>query len=970
MNDFNYDYAADVYDLISKMEDGEAQLFAQFVGYDVLMNDIEANRRTLDSLSGRIVKSLRDEVSKQLLTNDSPESLAAAAVVGSVVKSQDDPNTRYWDARDASGRFASANRGSKFSVTVTREKNKGDRGRGKQVNIGTPAGSLNLTGALGASGEHGGAFAHEWQNAASSGSNNSQTYARIQAGSKLLGALPGSPHLQAAAQVGEFVGQYGPEAEKVVGPSIRSTAYRYRGTERKIDKNLVNLQQASVVALARNEGVDYTKISPEMREQATKSAAIQYFLGGTTITGDRIQGRLPSKRLSELQAKSGKLPPSEGVIIDRNGKVVTQATGFMEDHYLPFNLKNLKGLKDGSYVRTRSSGGLTTEDIYTGLVAGADSVTVVSRSGIFTVNFDKDFKGGRRYNDKARKMVSQYGKTLDAIKSEQVSRRGLTPDERIQIRDDVEEEMGSWASQKQITDRIKEREREFKAAPELTKQELANIDVLAKDAYPDDERKQKIARMDLIDSVMEKKAANKYRLDGEGYATALQAMQEQFPYYIDSVQFQFRDPDNPTEATSRLSTEKDRGYVKPKHNRPEGVSEGYFDNTINGTGKMSADKTNYQNYSNRKRAEAGQPATASASAVTKPPIAPRDKVRANVAHAKAQNESDKALKDLIDHGASIMEPKEVPMLTDISSGTVTLADVLADPVKKAKMDDELALANRTISAKGEEEDKTRHQVLRRTYETTRKLVGGKEFDPDAYRFGDSPSEPFTYDDGPAYKLGSPAADYQREWAKQEHRSGLAGKFSDQSSDEDLRKAANFAGSVVAAAKQAKETGDIDHTLTQVLVRNSPDDDIVNDIVRKVTSSPGAADSILREYQNKVDALERMRRIKVSSASGSIQNPEPSTSTGVEPGPVKGRVVSSSTDRDKDGPMSNSDLLNMSRNAADAYREHNRARAATYDSLHHALRKSDIDTAMEVLQELPEKEADFWMKSLKKAGYDV
>ena len=67
----------------------------------------------------------------------------------------------------------------------------------------------------------------------------------------------------------------------------------------------------------------------------------------------------------------GEHPAVGGDHANADGQIVTQAIGYGDDHYLPFNLKNLKGLKGGEYIRTRSVGGPTSEDIYTGLLSGA-----------------------------------------------------------------------------------------------------------------------------------------------------------------------------------------------------------------------------------------------------------------------------------------------------------------------------------------------------------------------------------------------------------------------------------------------------------------------------------------------------------------------------------------------------------------------------------------------------------------------
>src|SRR4029077_5663097 len=115
-----------------------------------------------------------------------------------------------------------------------------------------------------------------------------------------------------------------------------------------------------------------------------------YTHGDTAAIGLVNEHFLPDLNAAALSLKGGEQPRSVGVIIDANGDLVTQAQGFNGDHYLPFDLKNLKELQGGRYVRTRAAGGLTSEDLYTGLLTGARQVQVVSNSGVFTLEFDPD----------------------------------------------------------------------------------------------------------------------------------------------------------------------------------------------------------------------------------------------------------------------------------------------------------------------------------------------------------------------------------------------------------------------------------------------------------------------------------------------------------------------------------------------------------------------------------------------------
>lgn len=53
------------------------------------------------------------------------------------------------------------------------------------------------------------------------------------------------PKTRAALAAGKYVGDYGPEAEQVLGPHIRRSAYRYRGVERAPDKEMIGAMAAS-----------------------------------------------------------------------------------------------------------------------------------------------------------------------------------------------------------------------------------------------------------------------------------------------------------------------------------------------------------------------------------------------------------------------------------------------------------------------------------------------------------------------------------------------------------------------------------------------------------------------------------------------------------------------------------------------------------------------------------------------------
>jgi hypothetical protein len=100
---------------------------------------------------------------------------------------------------------------------------------------------------------------------------------------------------------------------------------------------------------------------------------------------DILKSRLPGK-----EADSAKVsPPSEGFIIDSKGNVLAHAVGRGNDHFMPFNSRHLKAMRqtDGvEYVRRRMFGGPTTEDLHAAMLAGADRLTIVSNGGVFSID--------------------------------------------------------------------------------------------------------------------------------------------------------------------------------------------------------------------------------------------------------------------------------------------------------------------------------------------------------------------------------------------------------------------------------------------------------------------------------------------------------------------------------------------------------------------------------------------------------
>jgi len=444
--------------------------------------------------------------------------------------------------------------------------------------------------------QKGGAFADQWTSAGDDLHSNAKLYGRTKATGEFLSAVgpPGSK-AQLAGKFAEIVGNAGPQAENVLGPTARKTAYRYRGTEKTPDRELVR---------EYGVGIEQGKLQTEGEVPVGRMGARRVAAADRAPTWDeRELGRravltslretLPSQGLYALQLASGNTPPSEGVIINSNGQLATQAVGYADDHYLPFNLKNLKSLKGGEYIRTRSVGGLTAEDVYAGLVSGARQVTVTSRSGTFTMTFEDDFRGGRRHSDKARRMTRRYEQILDAVQSGQVERAQIPPEIKATIQRQVREQ-NPGEGNVTIRNIIKEREKEYREDPELSDVDEQAARHLALARFNDDNSPESKAFIrQRLNDLQRKKQVN-WQLNGDGYEAALTALAEQFPYYIKTDSHVLDDED-------KTSLEPDRGYVEPGRNRPTAArGVGLYGTKINpglkreGLGASTASHADYQ----------------------------------------------------------------------------------------------------------------------------------------------------------------------------------------------------------------------------------------------------------------------------------------------------------------------------------------------------------------------------------------
>ena len=666
--DFNRDVADWVYGLVSKMDDGEARMFTVFLAEDLQKTDIKNNARLIERTHEAVTKAMTDELANDFLYRlehgEHPERLVAEAAAVAIAKT--DYTGWKFQSRDH-GRWGPMTHGQYRAgkrVIAAMGDTAEAKARADELETNYRFRYGDATKQVGEDvGPHVQRFEDQWNKRASAQSSATDTFNRINAAGQITSVVGGAtdqPSIWAAGQAAALVGQFGPEAEKVVGPSVRRTAYRYRGTERKPEEKEIH---AEANEFAQREfpteydskgkwveSSDGTKrkvrvptgqgMAPlrDLKSGAARPTPLQrldepqrdYAMQVGAIR--HLKNKLPSSALANLHIESGKIPPSEGVIINDQGKVTAQSVGFAEDHYLPFNLRNLGELQGGRYVRTRTTGGPTSEDIHAAVASGARSFTVVSRSGAFTVDFADDFRGARRNSDKAKSMVDRYERTLDAVRSEQVRRLPITDRDRANAVAEVQAEMQALADNPQsgfnpatytkenFDAAVEERLLQKPQQPSLTKAEYDSIEDESKKLFDMDtekgQKQQKFAFNQMVRRARGEKEDANFKLDGAGYKSALDALKEQYPYFIADVRVV-----NAADDPELFSEGKDRGYVKPRHLHPTAVKTGYFGTGIEkpGASKRSAETIHYQNWPVRRSMQDDQPDTPD----TDQPPAPR-----------------------------------------------------------------------------------------------------------------------------------------------------------------------------------------------------------------------------------------------------------------------------------------------------------------------------------------------------------
>jgi hypothetical protein len=257
---------------------------------------------------------------------------------------------------------------------------------------------------------------------------------------------------------------------------------------------------------------------------------------------------------------------------------------------LPFDLKNLKSLRGGQYVRTRQQGGLTGEDIYTAIRTGTRMATVVSSSGIYSVEFDPNFRGARANSDKARSMYERYLKILDAVDNSKLYVKDIDAAEKAQLKAQAQA-MGD-TDDTIFTRFLNDRREASKYLDEGT------IAILQEEAHAQAESEglknkgDRYARR--VEEIYDEKSEEKLKervsrlsLNAKGYDVALRTLQQQFPYFIRNVSYQpltskqqgegfLQNLNQSGKLGARQSLySRDEGYVNPGGLRPEQTRRGF-----------------------------------------------------------------------------------------------------------------------------------------------------------------------------------------------------------------------------------------------------------------------------------------------------------------------------------------------------------------------------------------------------------
>lgn len=408
---------------------------------------------------------------------------------------------------------------------------------------------------------------------------------KLSAGGKLLNTLGMNVTGEKMQTAGRVVGALDNED---VRHAVGRTAARYRGVEAPaVD---TRLQQAAISDFNADPefGANEDRINYYKQTQPGEPVSTEALRMGQTrdklsvVMQDRLARRSSSAGLGTDMATNavnynnlaqriargiGRGMPSEGVMLDRNGKIVSQSMGVASDHFTPFSAEALGKMNGGQYVRSRQLGGLTTEDLRTLILGNGRAAQVVSASGVYELELDPSLRGGKRYNDKTLQIIDTYERILDEVANGGQYVVPLPPTNEAEAKKIAAQKSGGNAAKYDQALRVARHEQYNKLAalPAADEQRVrAQAESQARAEFAEKHGKRVGYGRDsadrwLSDDLMRKQEAfaqakgqqavedatnersRMLSLNSEGYALALNMLKQYYPYVVRTARYRSND---------------------------------------------------------------------------------------------------------------------------------------------------------------------------------------------------------------------------------------------------------------------------------------------------------------------------------------------------------------------------------------------------------------------------------------------
>jgi hypothetical protein len=292
-------------------------------------------------------------------------------------------------------------------------------------------------------------------------------------------------------------------------------------------------------------------LSGSMDLRASPRAFVDQFTRDIAVTS--LIDEVPSdKRAVRLGQLAGYGVPSSGIVIRADGQAKEMYRGTGDDHYLPFSAKALPELRDGQYVRTRTLGGLTPEDITTLVTSGGRRATVLSGSGLFSVELRPDVSlEGRMKSPEVAAMGERYERILDQVANSGMYIQDLPQEDEMNLKVQARAYAPDTKSKEYQTrynmlrNQLIEERSALTTTGEGNDMDRINQEVEASVSGMDiggaspQQRARIVSDMkkDAIEAAQAEKV-RKLKLNSEGYALAMETLRLQYPDIIRRVEHQ------------------------------------------------------------------------------------------------------------------------------------------------------------------------------------------------------------------------------------------------------------------------------------------------------------------------------------------------------------------------------------------------------------------------------------------------